>query len=75
MNLPREVCHHLIGEHHKPSHRMVCGLVVMGVGVGIAKSAGFFESHAIHFTLDMVGYAVHGLGCTPYIELLLAESA
>jgi hypothetical protein len=51
---------------------MLAGLAIMVVGVGIAKSAGYFETHEMHFVLDMVGYCVHGLGCTPFIEYFVA---
>jgi len=70
--LPRELCTVAVGKKHTRSHRMLAGLAIMAVGVGIAKSASYFETHEIHFVLDMVGYCVHGLGCTPFIEYFVA---
>lgn len=70
-NLPREICHHAIGKEHTHSHRMVAGTCIMLVGVAIAKSAHFFDATLIHFSMDMVGYAVHGLGALPFIEYVM----
>ena len=72
--LPRAICNHAIGKDHTAVHRMVAGTIIMAIGVGIAKSTGYFESEYIHFSLDMVGYCIHGLGCTPFIEALIAEA-
>lgn len=73
LNLPREVCHLLIGPDHKTSHRMVVGLVIMAGGVYIAKVGGHFpDTNVMHYVLDMGGYFVHALGSVPYLEYLLA---
>lgn len=73
IDLPRAICHHAIGRDHTLSHRMVAGGVIMAIGVSIAQAAGYFEMHLMHYVLDLCGYAVHGLGCVPYIEYLLEE--
>ncbi len=70
LNVARPLCATLLGHDHKPAHRMTVGIVVMSVGVFIAKA-----SHGIHFevlamAVDCVGYGVHGLGLTPFIEWL-----
>ena len=72
--LPRAVCNQALGHNHKIGHRMVAGAIIMAIGVAVAKSAGMFESEYMHFSLYMVGYGIHGLGCTPFIEALIAEA-
>lgn len=68
-NVPRHICDHLIGKDHSTHHRMGAGLVVMGIGVSIAKIHSSFE--IVRFLCDMSGYLVHGLGCTPFIDSLV----
>lgn len=75
LNLPMVVADHVVGKHHSEHHRMIAGFAVMVVGVGIAKSANLFEFTVWHFGVDLVGYAVHGLGLTPYVERLLRTEA
>ncbi len=66
LNVARPICDHLLGEQHTHHHRMMIGTFVMTVGVTIAKVAGHNE---------IIGYAVHGLGLTPFVEYLLAQIA
>lgn len=72
-NVPRIICHRLIGGHHTPGHRMAVGLVIMIGGVAVAKSAHAAEYVIIQGGLDLLGYAIHGLGAVPFIEWLLEE--
>ena len=73
-NLPREICHILIGKDHHIAHRLVAGGVIMSCGVAIAKYGGHYpDVHILHYLLDMGGYFVHALGAVPYIELLIEE--
>lgn len=72
VNLPRWICHHLIGEQHKTGHRMAVGGVVMLGGVLLAKCAEGMP-HYVGVLVDMTGYGIHALGATPYIEWLLLE--
>lgn len=67
-NLPKAICRHLVGKEHDTHHHMLAGVFVMVVGVAIAKSVEFFHFPGAHFALDLVGYGVHGLGLTPFIE-------
>jgi hypothetical protein len=71
-NLPREICNHLHGEEHALSHRMWVGLAVMLGGVFLAHSAAGMP-HFVSVAIDMVGYAIHALGATPFIEWLLED--
>lgn len=52
---------------------MLAGTVVMIIGVAIAKSANIFHYEILHYSLDLCGYAVHGLGCAPFIEYLMED--
>lgn len=70
-NLPRELCHMMLGDQHKTSHRMVVGFVVMTAGVLVAKQAHHMPYEALATLTDLTGYGVHALGATPFIEWLL----
>jgi hypothetical protein len=66
VNVPRIVGDHLFNKSHSDMHRMLTGVVIMSIGVVVSK---------IHFTLvvfqliiDGVGYGIHGIGLTPFIE-------
>ena len=74
INLPRELCHFLLGAEHKTSHRMIAGVFVMGCGVGTAKAAVFFTVPLAHISLDMIGYFIHAVGAIPFIEYLMSEN-
>lgn len=50
---------------------MITGIIIMAVGVGIAKGAIIIESVALHFITDMVGYLIHGIGAIPIIEKVM----
>jgi hypothetical protein len=67
-NIPRHVCSHLMGENHKPGHRMTVGFVVIIVGVGIVKTTGHMDSFIIHYVGDLFGYLIHGAGAVPFVE-------
>jgi len=71
MCLPRAICNHMIGENHHIGHRMAVGTVVMAIGVTIAKASAGIEYAVIHISLDMVGYGLHALGCTPFIDAMI----
>lgn len=68
LKFPQWLCHATIGREHKTHHRMIAGVVVMAVGVSIAKASGQFESHWVHYVLDGLGYGIHGIGLAPFIE-------
>jgi hypothetical protein len=69
-NIARPICAAMLGKHHSPVHRMAAGVVVMAVGVACAKFFGHMPSSTVAFIGDAVGYGLHGLGLTPFIEHL-----
>lgn len=71
INVPRLMAVHVMGKNHNEGHHMVAGVVVMVVGVMIAKSAEHLQYEVLKYLADMVGYAIHGIGLTPYVEALL----
>lgn len=68
LQIPFIACTHLFGEKHTAGHRMFTGAVFMVTGVGVSKL--FVEIHVLHFFFDLLGYAIHGMGCLPFIEHL-----
>lgn len=70
LNLPRAICDHLIGERHTIVHRMICGALVMITGVAVAHTATLLPAGA-DLTADLLGYLIHGLGATPYVEAMV----
>lgn len=69
-NVPKRLANAMIGHDHSPLWRMGFGVVIMAGGVAIAKSAHDMATFW-QYTLDLVGYGIHGLGLTPVIETLL----
>jgi hypothetical protein len=74
-NVARPICDHLLNHDHTHTHRMAVGVMVMTVGVCIAKAAGHNEIALIAYIGDGIGYAIHGLGLTPFIEILVTKFA
>jgi membrane-associated HD superfamily phosphohydrolase len=68
LNVSKVVCNHLISESHSHTHRMIAGIFIMSVGVSISKIHVAFV--VVHFLLDGVGYAIHGIGLIPFVEAL-----
>jgi len=74
-NVARPICDHLLNHDHTHAHRMAVGVMVMTVGVFIAKAAGHHEIEIVAYLGDGIGYAIHGLGLTPFVEYLLVKFA
>lgn len=74
VNVARVACDHLFGEEHTPKHRMGAGFVIMIVGVTVAKVGGGVHALILHFSLDLIGYLIHGIGAVPFIEALIDAS-
>lgn len=60
----------LLCPKHSHVHRMLTGVAVMVIGVAIAKIAGHNPNLWIAGIGDMLGYAVHGVGLTPFAVYL-----
>ena len=66
INLPRIIADHLFNKRHNDMHRMLMGIAVMGIGVSVSKIHA--EMIVFKFFFDGFGYALHGIGLTPFIE-------
>lgn len=75
-NITRNICNHFVGEQHTLNHRMVCGGIIMIIGVGFYKvmvySNGYF---ILHFFGETIGYLIHGVGASPFVEWILKQAA
>lgn len=61
-------CKHLFGEEHTINHRIGIGIVVMIVGVCIAKTGHFISNSVGQYAVDLIGYGVHGTGLAPILD-------
>jgi hypothetical protein len=68
--LPVCVWDHLIGERFPHRHKMTVGVVVMIVGVGMAKIGHILGGALTEYSFETLGFMLHGAGCTPYYEFL-----
>lgn len=73
VNIPYHICCHLLGETHSMNHRMGAGLLVMAMGVGIAKFTAGFHVIVVHFCGDMLGYFIHAIGTIPFAEAAIPK--
>lgn len=78
IHLPKAICHHAIGKDHTLAHRMWAGFGIMIFGVSTAKAAALMPDpiahhFIVHYGLDLMGYAIHGLGAIPFIEYFLED--
>lgn len=68
--IPKQVCNNVVGKHHTKSHRKLCGICFILIGVILAESQNWL-GHPFHqfgdISCDAVGYALHGIGLTPFI--------
>lgn len=68
LNVSKVICNHLIDEKHTDRHRCFAGVFIMVIGVSISKIHVAYI--AVHFLLDGVGYAIHGIGLIPFVDAL-----
>lgn len=69
LNFPKKICIMLFGEDEKKWHRIIVGIIFMAIGVSIAKLTATCGNNFVEFFGDMVGYAIHGSGLVPLIDL------
>lgn len=63
----RTICEHLMSEKHTLIHRISIGTCIMIIGVVIATTAHSFSGVGA-VSIDLIGYLIHGIGATPYVE-------
>jgi hypothetical protein len=69
LNLPKHICDNLLNDKaHTHVHRMFVGLIIMPIGVFISKC--FTDVYIAHFMCDVIGYAIHGMGLMPFLEII-----
>lgn len=73
INVVRPICDSLVGEHHTFRHRAMIGVLVMLVGVMIAKSLGHSSYHIVAVVGDAIGYGLHGIGLIPFAEAIVSS--
>ena len=65
MNIP----HRVIGHNHPRHTRMIVGLILMILGVLIAKLGPMIcDSHSVHIIIETLGTLINGIGVTPFVE-------
>jgi hypothetical protein len=72
INIVRPVCSLMFGKHHCTATRLIAGVVIAATGVVVAKYFGHSHDPIISYVGDGIGYGLHGLGLTPFIEYLAA---
>lgn len=73
INVPRRICDNVLDKKHTKSHRIGAGIIVMIIGVAIAKGTAHIDITIIHYLGDVLGYGFHGIGLTPVIEHFIEE--
>lgn len=69
-NITKPVFDSLLSKKYTHFHRMTTGVMVMIVGVAVAKVAGHSPNLLYAGIGDMLGYAIHGVGLTPFAVFL-----
>ena len=70
-NIPAKICKHLVGKEHTIGHRLCVGVLIMCVGVMVSKIVFIFDSTYVHYVGDIIGYGIHGIGLTPFVEMIV----
>lgn len=65
----RHICNNLVGKEHPFAHRATVGILIMIAGVLVAHIV--VEAEMLKLMLDTIGYAMHGAGLTPFVELIV----
>jgi len=73
VNLVRPLCNKLIGKEHEFHHRAMGGIAIMLVGVVVAKYLGHTPMEGVNIIGETVGFGLHGIGLSPFLESLLEE--
>lgn len=74
VNFVELICNQLFGEQHTHRHRMTVGVVVMCIGVTVARGSTYIEYEIVRVVGDLVGYLIHGLGGVPFADYLMERA-
>lgn len=70
VNVIRPICSLMFGRNHSVLIRMGAGVVIAATGVVVAKYFGHSHDPIVSYFGDGIGYGLHGLGLTPFIEYM-----
>jgi hypothetical protein len=70
INIPKNICSHMLNEKHTYTHRMSVGASIMLVGVLVVQAFSTVETYFLHVLSEVIGYGLHGLGLTPFIDYI-----
>lgn len=70
LDLAHYMCSHLASRNYTRTHKVWAGICIIIVGVLITKIATSY--FMVHVMLDAIGYAFHGIGLAPILEVLFA---
>jgi hypothetical protein len=73
LNVAKPICNSLAGKHHTFIHRACVGVLIMAIGVLIAKTIGHHPVQFVAIFGDMVGYGIHGLGLMPFVDAIASS--
>jgi hypothetical protein len=73
VNFVIPLCDALLGEQHSVRYRMGAGVVVMALGVTLAKTVGHVANPLIAYSADAIGFGIHALGMVPFIDHLIEK--
>lgn len=73
VNVPKMVTTWALGERHHPVSRLLAGALIMVLGVLLSRLPEACEWHGflVRCGADLVGFGIHGVGLTPFLEALI----
>ncbi len=74
LNVPRLLAEQTVGKGHTERHHLTAGILVMVTGILITKASPLFDWMVWHVVTDFLGFIVHAIGLTPWIELFLKSA-
>lgn len=73
VHVAADLLHMRFSKFEKKHWRFVVGLAFMTTGSTIAVSSGSWGlPHPLHIMVDVIAYFIHGLGCAPFMQVIVA---
>lgn len=70
INLPKKLALHIFGQNHTHGHKITIGVLIMWAGVYLVRFISDVPLPLMHMLADVIGYGIHGVGLSPYIDYL-----